>query len=692
MPVHYEVRDGVAILTMENPPVNSLDFTMRQALIGSLERANEAADVCAIVVTGNARVFCGGADIREFNTPQAVRAPTLPAVVAAFERSGKRVVAAIEGLALGGGLEMALGMSHRVADRHARVGLPEVKIGVLPGAGGTQRLPRAAGLERALNMIVTGEPVPAGDLSSTKLFDRITEGGVLEAAIALAREVGGRALPRVRDWKIEHPNAEGFLGFARSAVAAASVNYPAPLKCLEALEAAVKQPFDEGLRAERDAFAVLVNTTESKSLRHAFFSERAAAKVADIGPETRLRPIRRIGVIGGGTMGTGISMSFLNAGVPVTLVEVNQGALERGVATIRRTYESSAKKGRVSVEEMQRRLSLLAPALGYGAVADCDLIIEAVFEEYETKQSVFTQLDAAAKPGAILASNTSTLDIDRVAGFTRRPTDVLGLHFFSPAHVMRLLEVVRGAATAGDVLATVMALARQIGKTAVVAGVCDGFIGNRMIQQYSRQAGFLLEEGALPHQVDRAMEKFGFAMGPFRMSDLAGNDISWAIRKRQRAERSEMTDSTIADLLCALGRFGQKTGVGWYDYWPGDRSPHPSRLVDDLIEKHSRDLGLTRRAIADEEIVERLVYALVNEGARIVEDGIAARASDVDVVYLTGYGFPPWRGGPMFYADSIGLHQVLSTVRSFARGYRGEAWTPAPLLVRLAEAGQSFNG
>jgi 3-hydroxyacyl-CoA dehydrogenase len=692
MSVKYEVCDGIAILTMQNPPINGLGLSTRRGLMESLQQALDDAQVKAIVVTGGARAFSGGADIREFGTPDLVREPILNTVIAAFESSIKPTFAAIEGLAFGGGLELALGLNYRVVNQRAQVGLPEVKLGILPGAGGTQRLPRTVGLERALNMIVSGEPVVAGKLGDTKLFDRVVEGDALQAAISFAREAAASgALPKVRDWNIEHANAEGFLGFARTAVAAASANYPAPLKCVDAIEAAVKQPFDKGIDAEREAFALLINTPESKALRHGFFGERAASKIADIGADVPAREISRIGVIGAGTMGGGITMNFLNAGLPVTLLETKQEALDRGIATIRKNYENSAKKGKLSAEQVEQRMGLITPTLSYDDLKQADLIIEAVFEEYSVKQAVFKQLDATAKPGAILASNTSTLDVDRIAAFTARPQDVLGMHFFSPANVMKLLEVVRGKQTAKDVLATVMQLSKKIGKTAVVSGVCDGFIGNRMIEQYGRQAGFLLDEGALPQQVDRAIEKFGFAMGPFRMGDLAGNDIGWAIRKRRAVEKPDMTYSKTADLLCELGRYGQKTGTGWYDYKPGDRTAYPSQQVNEMVVQHSKDIGLKRRDISDEEIVERLVYALVNEGAHILQEGIAAKASDIDVVYLAGYGFPIWRGGPMFYADSVGLYNVLAAMRRYTKGHEGKAWEPAPLLVQLAEAGKSFN-
>ncbi|HOZ23421.1 MAG TPA: 3-hydroxyacyl-CoA dehydrogenase NAD-binding domain-containing protein, partial [Thermomonas sp.] len=613
-------------------------------------------------------------------------------VIAAVEASPKPVCIAINGTALGGGMELSLGANYRVAHAKAEVGLPEVKIGILPGAGGTQRLPRVVGLETALNMIVSGASVPAANLARTALFDAVVDGDVVDAAVDLLKQkiAGGGPHPRVRDRKVEHDDAEAFIAWARMGVAAASKDFPAPLRCVDAVAASLK-PFDAGMAVEREGFTVLLNSPESKALRHAFFGERAAGKIDDIGAEIPPRAIDKVGVIGAGTMGGGISMNFLNAGIPVVLVETTQEALDRGVATIRRNYEASAKKGKLTDAQVEQRMALVTPSLSYDALADADLVIEAVYEDYAVKQSVFEKIDAVAKPGAILATNTSTLDVDRIAAFTKRPQDVLGLHFFSPANVMRLLEVVRGARTAKDVMATAMAMAKRIRKTAVVSGVCDGFIGNRMIEQYSRQAGFLLEEGALPQQVDRAMEAFGFAMGPFRMGDLAGNDIGWAIRKRRYLEQPGMVYPKNGDLLCEMGRYGQKTGKGWYDYVPGDRTPHPSAEVEAMIVAQSRELGLERRAISDKEIVERLVYALTNEGARLLEEGIAARASDIDIVYLSGYGFPVWRGGPMFHAEQVGLYNVLASMRGYARGHRGECWEPAPLLVELADAGLSFN-
>jgi len=692
MAVTTTSRDGIAVITFDNPPVNGMGLAVRRGIADAIAAANADDAIAGIVITGGGKVFSGGADIKEFNTPRAEQAPNLHDVIAAVEASPKPVCIAINGTALGGGLELSLGANYRVAHAKAEIGLPEVKIGILPGAGGTQRLPRVVGLETALNMIVSGASVPAANLARTALFDAVVDGDVVDAAVDLLKQkiAGGGPHPRVRDRKVEHDDAEAFIAWARMGVAAASKDFPAPLRCVDAVAASLK-PFDAGMAVEREGFTVLLNSPESKALRHAFFGERAAGKIDDIGAEIPPRAIDKVGVIGAGTMGGGISMNFLNAGIPVVLVETTQEALDRGVATIRRNYEASAKKGKLTDAQVEQRMALVTPSLSYDALADADLVIEAVYEDYAVKQSVFEKIDAVAKPGAILATNTSTLDVDRIAAFTKRPQDVLGLHFFSPANVMRLLEVVRGARTVKDVMATAMAMAKRIRKTAVVSGVCDGFIGNRMIEQYSRQAGFLLEEGALPQQVDRATEAFGFAMGPFRMGDLAGNDIGWAIRKRRYLEQPGMVYPKNGDLLCEMGRYGQKTGKGWYDYVPGDRTPHPSAEVEAMIVAQSRELGLERRAISDKEIVERLVYALTNEGARLLEEGIAARASDIDIVYLSGYGFPVWRGGPMFHAEQVGLYNVLASMRGYARGHRGECWEPAPLLVELADAGLSFN-
>ncbi len=701
MSASYEVRDGVAVITLNNPPVNGLGYDTRRGIADGVDRAHADPAVTAIVLTGAGRAFSGGADIREFGSPKAIAEPNLLSLLKLLDNASKPVVAAVHGTVMGGGLELSLAAHYRVAAPDTNVALPEVKIGLVPGAGGTQRLPRVLGVETALNMIVKGDPVKSellAALPGQKLFDRIIDGDLLAGALAFAREVAGRRpLPRVRDLPLAHPNADAFFQFARNTVRAMAPQYPAPLRCVDcvakAVECAAKGRFDDGMTYEREAFIALMMTPECKALRHAFFAERAASKIPDVPDATPLRAVKKVGVIGAGTMGGGITMNFLNAGIPVTILETKADALDRGVATIRRNYEAQVKKGKLKTDKLEQRLALLSTTLSYDDLQDADLIIEAVFEEMAVKQQVFERLDAIAKPGAILASNTSTLDVDRIAAFTKRPQDVVGMHFFSPANVMKLLEVVRGKATAKDVLATVMAIAKTIRKTAVVSGVCDGFIGNRMIEQYSRQAGFLLEEGCTPEQVDRAIEKFGFAMGPFRMGDLAGNDIGWAIRKRRYVEKPELRYSKTADLLCEMGRFGQKTGAGWYDYAPGQRKAIPSPVVVEMIEKHRAALGITPRKIGDDEIVQRLVYSLVNEGAKILEEGIASKASDIDMVYLTGYGFPLWRGGPMCYADTVGLFNVVQAMKRFAANPHDDAafWQPAPLLARLVAEGKTFN-
>ena len=692
----YAVDGDIAVITMQNPPVNGLGMALRRSIVESLRRAENDAAVKAIILTGSDKAFSGGADIREFGTPNSIAEPNLLTVIKDLENASKPVVAAVNATCMGGGFELALGCHYRVAASAAQIALPEVKLGLLPGAGGTQRLPRVAPLDLALNFMLGGNPVPAAKFAGTRVFDRIVDSDVLAAAKALAHEViaAGSARPRIRDLKVDAPNAEAFLQFSRNMVQAAAKNFPAPPMIVDAVEAAATLPFDQGLQKERTLFLQLLGSPESQALRHAFFGERAASKIADVPADTPLREIRKAAVIGAGTMGGGIAMNFLNAGIPVTLLETKQEALDRGLATIRKNYENTAKKGRLKPEDVEKRMGLLSSTLDYQAIADADIVIEAVFKDMGVKEQVFKKLDEVMKPGAILASNTSTLDLDRIASFTKRPQDVVGLHFFSPANVMKLLEIVRGKATARDVLATVMAMAKKIRKTGVVAGVCDGFIGNRMIEQYSRQAGYLVEEGATPQQVDRAIEKIGFAMGPFRMSDMAGNDIGWYIRKRRYEERPDMKYPKIADRVCELGRFGQKTGAGFYRYEPGKRDAIPDPEVDKLIEQLRKEEGITPRKISDEEIVDRLVLSLVNEGAHILEEGIAQRASDIDMIYLTGYGFPLWRGGPMLFADRMGLYNVVDRMNQFARNPHGDQafWTPAPLLAKLAAEGKSFNG
>lgn len=704
MSVDYTTQGDVAIVTMNNPPVNGLGYDTRVGITNALEKANADPAIKAVVLTGAGKAFSGGADIKEFSSGKGMFEPNLLSVILALEHSQKPVVAAIHSIVMGGGLELALGCHYRVVTPGCKVALPEVKLGLIPGAGGTLRLPRVIGVEPALNMIVSGEPVNSELLASLpgqKLFDKLVASPdkLMDEAVALAKEMagqhaGGAPLPLVRNLPCQHPQGDAYFQFARNMVKGMAKNFPAPAKCVDTVQNAATMKFDAALAKEREIFMGLMLTPECKALRHIFAAERAASKIPDVGSDIKPREIKSVGVVGAGTMGGGITTNFLNAGLPVTILETKQEALDRGLATIRKNYEAQVKKGKLKQDKYEQRMALLKPTLNYDDLKNADLIIEAVFEEMSVKEQVFKKLDQMAKPGAVLASNTSTLDVNQIASFTQRPQDVVGMHFFSPANVMRLLEVVRGDKTAKDVLATAMAVAKKIRKTAVVSGVCDGFIGNRMIEQYSRQAGFLLDEGATPTQVDKAVEKFGFAMGPFRMGDLAGNDIGWAIRKRRYVEKPDLKYSANADKLCELGRFGQKTGAGWHDYQPGKRNAIPSQLVEGMLAEHRKSLGITPRKISDQEIVERLVYALVNEAAHILEDGIASKASDIDMVYLTGYGFPIWRGGPMQYADQVGLFNVAESMKRFARNPHDDArfWEPADLIKKLVAEGKTFNG
>jgi 3-hydroxyacyl-CoA dehydrogenase len=699
MTAQYQVHGDIAVITLNNPPVNGLGHATRLGITDGMAKANADKAVKAIVLTGAGGAFSGGADIKEFGSPKALQEPNLLSVIGVIENSSKPVVAAIHTVAMGGGLELALGCHYRIAAPGASIALPEVKLGLIPGAGGTQRLPRVLGVEPALNIMVSGEPIKSEMLAmlpGQKLFDKMAASAeaLPEEALAFARSVAdARPLPRVRDLPCKHPLGDAYFQFARNMVKGMSKNFPAPVKCVDVVEAATKKKFDDGMAVEREVFINLMMTPESKSLRHLFVSERAASKIPDVPADTAQRAINSIAVIGAGTMGGGIAMNFLNAGIPVKMLEMKQDALDRGVATIRKNYEAQVKKGKLKQDKYDQRMALLTTTLSYDDLNGTDLVIEAVFEEIGVKEAVFKELDRVMKPGAILASNTSTLDVNKIASFTKRPEDVVGLHFFSPANVMKLLEVVRGAKTSKEVMATVMTIAKKIKKTAVVSGVCDGFIGNRMIEQYGRQGGFLLDEGCTPAQVDKAMEKFGMAMGPFRMGDLAGNDIGWAIRKRRYQEKPDMKYSKTADLLCEKGRFGQKTGAGWYDYVPGKRDAIPNAEVVTMIEEHRKALGITPRKISDEEIVQRLVFSLVNEAAHILEEGIANKASDIDIVYIFGYGFPVYRGGPMNYADQVGLFNVVQAMNRFAQNPLDDAkfWQPAPLLARLAAEGKSFN-
>lgn len=691
----FEVSGAVAVLRLDNPPVNSLGYELRRSIVDALARAEDDPALKAVVLIGSGRGFSGGADIREFGTPKSFAAPNLHGVLRTVEDCSKPVIAAIDGVCMGGGFELALACHYRIATREAQLALPEVKLGLLPGAGGTQRLPRVVGVERALNMIVSGKPVRAEELRGTALFDAMADGDLRAAALELARGLiaEGRGPKRVRDLRINMPNAEAYLQFARSTVKGLAGPYPAPPACVEALTAALEEPFEAGLKRERELFVTLMASPESAALRHVFQAERAASHITGIPDSVAPRPIKRVGVVGAGTMGVGITMSFINAGLPVALLESTQEALDRGLAGIRRNYQGALRKGALTEASLEQRLALITPTLQYEPLRDVDLVIEAVFENLEVKRQVFERLDEIVRGGAILASNTSALNLDVIARFTRRPQDVVGLHFFSPANIMRLLEVVRGAETADDTLATAMAVARTIGKIAVVSGVCDGFIGNRMVARYGMAAHELLVAGALPQQIDAALQNFGMAMGPFRMADLAGLDIGWAIRKRRAAEFPDEDFSNVADILCEAGRFGQKSGAGFYRYEAGARAALPDPAVTAIIERYRASKGAVPRAVADGEIVERCIYALINEGARIVDEGIAQRSSDVDLVYLNGYGFPAYRGGPMFHGDSVGLITVARALSRIASvpGTDAAFWTPAPLLARLAQEGRTFS-
>ena len=695
----YEVHGSVAVISLSNPPVNGLGHATRLSITDNLQLANADISIKSIIITGAGTAFSGGADIKEFGSPKALAEPNLLSVISAIENSAKPVVAAIHSVCMGGGLELALGCHYRIAAPGCAVALPEVKLGLIPGAGGTQRLPRALGIEPALNMIVSGEPVKSellAQIPGQTLFNKMAASAesLAAEALAFAQSIADtRPLPLVRNLPCKHKNGDAYFQFARNMVGGMSKGYPAPLKCVAAVEAATKPKFDDGMAFEREIFIGLMWSPEGRALRHIFLAERAASKIPDVPADTPKRDIKSIAVIGAGTMGGGIAMNFLNAGIPVKMLEMKQEALDKGIGIIRKNYEAQVKKGKLKQDKYEQRMAMLTTTLSYDDLNEADMVIEAVFEEMGVKEKVFKELDRVMKPGAILASNTSTLDMNQIAAFTKRPQDVIGTHFFSPANIMKLLEVVRGEKTGKDVLATVMAVSKKIRKTAVVSGVCDGFIGNRMIEQYGRQGGFLLDEGCTPAQVDKAVEKFGFAMGPFRMGDLAGNDIGFAIRKRRYLEKPDMKYSKTADLLCEKGRFGQKTGAGWYDYIPGKRDAIPNAEVVSMIEEHRKSLGITLRKISDEEIVQRLVYSLVNEAAHILEEGIASKASDIDIAYIMGYGFPVYRGGPMNYADEVGLFNVVQTMNRFAQNPLDDAkfWQPAPLLARLVAEGKTFN-
>ncbi|HEY5635617.1 MAG TPA: 3-hydroxyacyl-CoA dehydrogenase NAD-binding domain-containing protein [Burkholderiales bacterium] len=690
----YTVRDGIAVITLNNPPVNGLGHALRVGITEGMKQAAADAAVKAVVVIGSAKAFSGGADIREFNTPKSSMEPSLPGINEAQDAFPKPMVAAIGGFAMGGGLELALGCHYRVAAPKAQLALPEVKLGILPGSGGTQRLPRVVPMAVAVKMMTTGEPIPSEKGKEYGLIDEIVTGDLLEGAIAYAKKLvaDGKGPRRIRDMKAKlEGDPKAFFEAARAEVAKASKNYPAPLEIVACAEAAATLPFDEGRKEERRRFEILVNGVESKALRHMFFAERQTTKIPDVPADTPVRPVKTVAVIGAGTMGGGISMSFANVGIPVTIIETKQEALDRGFATMKKNYAGTVSRGRLKQEEADKRMALLTPSLKMEDAKDADIVIEAVFERMDVKQEIFRKLDAIMKPGAILATNTSTLDVDAIAAVTKRPQDVIGTHFFSPANVMRLLEIVRGKATAKDVLATTLKLGKTIKKLPVVSGVCDGFIGNRMLEKYGQQSLFLIDEGASPQQVDAACKAWGLAMGPFTMGDMAGLDIGWEVRKRRYIERPNFVYSKVGDRICEAGRYGQKNGKGWYRYDAGNRTPIVDPEAEAIIAAYRKEASVPQRKIEDREVIERLIYALVNEAAYILEEGIALRASDIDMVYLTGYGFPMFRGGPMFYASTVGLDKVVAAITRFQAGYEGGVWKLSPLLKRLAAEGKSFS-
>ena len=694
--IPLERYGDVALLRLTNPPVNGLSFAMRAALGEGVAEALADDSIAAIVIAGAGRMFCGGADIREFSAPPPPGATSLPAVLDEIEASPKPVVAAIHGVAAGGGMEVALACHVRLAAPGTRLGLPEVTLGILPGAGGTQRMPRLIGVEAALDVIVGGKLHPIDQAVALGFVDERVDGDLEATAIARARRLAADGTPPRRASQLEeHLEAargrpEIFETF-RKGMAKRARGFDAPYACVDCVEKALTLPYREALKNERAVFNRLRESDQSAAQRHAFFAEREVAKIPDVPKDTPARPIAAAAVVGCGTMGGGIAMSIANAGLPVTVLESSPEVLDRGMAIIRKNYAATVSKGRLSQAEMDARLARITPTLDDDALGAADVVIEAVFEEMPLKKEVFAKLDRVCKPEAILATNTSTLDVNEIAAATSRPEQVIGTHFFSPANVMKLMENVRGARSAPQTIATIMELSKTLGKVGVLVGVCDGFVGNRMLYAYRRQADFLLEEGALPAQVDKVIYDFGLPMGPYQMADLTGLDVSWRVRKAQAPTRpAHLRYSPIADRVCEMGRYGQKTGAGWYRYEESSRTPLSDPVIHDLIVGVSEELGIARRTIDDDEIVPRLLYPLVNEGAKILDEGLALRAGDIDVIWMHGYGFPRYRGGPMFWADLVGLRTIYDTM-SRLHDEHGEWLKPAPLLQRLAEQGKGFG-
>lgn len=687
--VSFSKEGPFGLITVNNPPVNALSQAVRAGLKTSVERGIADADVKAMIIICAGRTFIAGADIREFGKPPME--PHLPDVVQFIEDSPKPVIAAIHGTALGGGLEVSLGSHFRIAHSSARVGTPEVKLGLIPGAGATQRLPRLAGVQAALEIIVSGNPIPATKAKSLGIIDEITDGDLKEAALAFAKRLIDEQVPIRRvsqmEPKLETPTI--FDDFTRS-IARKSRGFLAPFKCIEAVKAATELPFPEGMKREREIFTELQASDQSKAQRHVFFAEREVVRIPGLPDDQQTRDIKSVGIVGAGTMGGGIAMCFANVGIPVYLLDINQDLIDKGMATIKKNYANTVSKGRLTQEDMDKRMSLITPTLSYDDLKDVDLVIEAVFEDMAIKKEVFKKLDAVCKPGAILASNTSYLNINDIAAVTKRPEDVMGMHFFSPANVMRLLENVRGEKTSPEVYATAMKIGKKIGKVPVLVGVCDGFVGNRMLAKRTRECGFMLEEGALPWQIDKVIYDFGFPMGPYAMGDMAGLDVGWRNRKAKFDQLTEREKKcNILDKICEMGRYGQKTGAGFYKY-DENRKATPDPLIEELIINHSKEVGIERREISDQEIIERAIYSMINEGAKILEEGIAARPLDIDVVWIYGYGFPVYRGGPMFYADLVGLDKIYEAILKYRDLVGPEFWTPSPLLEKLAKEGKGF--
>ncbi len=686
-------QGAIGVITVDNPPVNALSPGVPEGLVDCVKAGNADPEIKAMVLRGAGRSFIAGADIKFLGQKKTEAGLTYRTII---DDSDKPIVAAIHGYALGGGLETALACQYRVATKDAKVGLTEVLIGVLPGGAGTQRLPRLIGPKAALEMIVTGRHVPAPEAQGLGILDDLAENNdaLLDTAVAYAEKIADvRPLPRIRDNDEKLAEAKEYPGMfdaMRKKIERRARNQNAPYHCIKCVEAAVELPFDEGVARERELFEELVNADEAKSLRFAFFAERQANKIPDIDKGTQSRAINTAAVVGAGTMGGGIAMCFADAGIPVKLLEMNQEALDKGLAKIRANYETSVKRGSLAADAVDTRMGLITPALDYDKIGDADIVIEAVFEEMPVKKTVFGELDKVMKDGAILASNTSTLDIDEIASATKRPADVIGTHFFSPANVMKLLEIVRGSGTAKDVVATCTALSRRIAKVGAVCGNCDGFLANRSRAPFQTEMNILVEEGAKPQQIDKVMVEFGYPMGPFAVGDLAGLDIGHAVRQRRKKESpNEYRALPIPDRLFEMGRYGQKTGAGWFNYKPGDRTPYPDPIVDQVIEEVGRELGIAPRDFTDEEILHRLLFASVNEAAKILEEGIAYRASDVDVMWLNGFGFPRYRGGLMFWADGIGVKKIYDTMLEWQERY-GDRWKPAKMIKELAEAGKGF--